>query len=146
MGLNNIEKLLDKYFDGETSLQEENTLKTYFAKSNVPEHLQQYQAMFAYFAQNKKETAPENIQVKSKKTTWFGSWAAKAAVVLLLLAIGYSIYPKRVSDAEKKEAQIAFLETQKALKLISQNLNKGNYAVNYLNEFEVSKKKIFKNQ
>ena len=144
MELNNIEKLLDKYFDGETSIHEENTLKEYFSKATVPEHLQHYQAMFAYFAQNKKETAPQNIQVKPKKKTWLVSWTAKAAVVLLLLAIGYTLYPKGISDAEKKEAQMAFLETQKALNLISQNLNKGNYAVTYLNEFEISKKKVFK--
>jgi hypothetical protein len=144
MGLNKIENLLDKYFEGETSLQEENTLKEYFAKTNVPEHLQQYQTMFAYFAKNKKETAPDNLQVKPVNKTWLGSWIVKVAVVLLLLAIGYSLYPKGISDTEKKEAQIAFLETQKALQLISKNLNKGNNAVNYLNEFEISKKKIFK--
>lgn len=141
---NNIETLLDSYFDGNTSLQEETILKEYFAKKDVPEHLQQYQAMFAYFAQNKKEKAPQNIQVKPKYKTLNFSWLPKVAVVLLLLAFGYFLFLKRQSDAEKKEAQIAFLETQKALKLVSQTLNKGNYAVSYLNEFESSKKKIFK--
>jgi len=141
---NNIETLLDNYFDGNTSLQEEIILKEYFAKKDVPEHLQQYQAMFAYFAQNKKEKAPQNIQVKPKEKTLNFSWLPKVAVVLLLLAFGYFLFLKRQSDAEKKEAQIAFLETQKALKLVSQTLNKGNYAVSYLNEFESSKKKIFK--
>ena len=145
MAFNNIEKLLDKYFEGETSIAEENALKEYFAKKEVPEHLKQYQAMFAYFAQNKKETAPQNIQVKPVKKTWYMQWAAKVAVVILLLAIGYALYPKGLSDAEKKEAEIAFKQTQKALNLISKNLNKGNYAVQYLDEFESSKNKIFKN-
>ena len=145
MAFNNIEKLLDKYFEGETSIAEENALKEYFAKKEVPEHLTHYQAMFAYFAQNKKETAPQNIQVKPVKKTWYMQWAAKVAVVLLLLAIGYALYPKGLSDAEKKEAEIAFKQTQKALNLISKNLNKGNYAVQYLDEFESSKNKIFKN-
>ena len=145
MAFNNIEKLLDKYFEGETSIVEENALKEYFSKKEVPEHLKQYQAMFAYFAQNKKETAPQNIQVKPVKNTWHMQWAAKAAVVLLLFAIGYALYPKGLSDAEKKEAEIAFKQTQKALNLISKNLNKGNYAVQYLDEFESSKNKIFKN-
>ena len=145
MAFNNIDKLLDKYFEGETSIAEENALKEYFAKKEVPEHLKQYQAMFAYFAQNKKETAPQNIQVKPVKKTWYMQWAAKVAVVLLLLAIGNALYPKGLSDTEKKEAEIAFKQTQKALNLISKNLNKGNYAVQYLDEFESSKNKIFKN-
>jgi len=141
---NNIEALLDKYFNSETSLQEETVLKEYFAQTNVPEHLKQYQAMFAYFAQNKKEKAPQNIQVKPSKKSWNFNWLHKVAVVLLLLAIGYAIYPKGISDTEKKEVQSAFIETQKALKLISMNLNKGSVAVAYLDEFEISKGKIFK--
>ncbi len=143
--INNIETLLDKYFDGDTTLQEEKILQNYFLTKDVPEHLEQYKAMFAYFAQNKKETAPKDLPIKSKNTTWFkNAWIGRVAVVLLLFALAYTFIPKGISDAEKKEAQIAFLQTQKALELISKNLNKGNHAVLYLDEFESSKKKIFK--
>jgi hypothetical protein len=145
MELNNkIDLLLDKYFEGETSIQEEKFLNEYFAKTDVPKHLKQYQAMFAYFAENKKEIASQNIQLKPSTKPWYVNWIAKVAVVLLLLGFSYSFFQSRITDTEKKEAQIAFLETQKALNLISQNLNKGNQAVKYLDEFEVSKNKIFK--
>ncbi len=142
----NIEKLLDKYFEGETSIAEETTLKLYFAKQNVPEHLMQYKAMFAYFAQNKTEVSKKPIQVNPKKQTWYGKSMAIAAVFLLLVAIGikYTYSNDKLSDAELKEAQIAYVETQKVFKLISENLNKGNNAVAYLNEYESTKNKIFK--
>ncbi len=142
----NIEKLLDKYFEGETSINEEATLKAYFEKPNIPEHFMQYKAMFAYFAQNKAESSKKPIQVNSKKQTWYGKSIAIAAVFLLLIAIGikYNHSNSKLSDAELKEAQIAYVETQKVFKLISENLNKGNNAVAYLNEYESTKNKIFK--
>ncbi len=143
----NIEKLLDKYFESETSIAEETILKTYFSKQNIPEHLMQYKAMFAYFEQNKTEVSKKPIQVNSKKQTWYGKSMAIAAVFLLLVAIGikYTSYSNdKLSDAELKEAQKAYLETQKVFKLISENLNKGNNAVAYLNEYESTKNKIFK--
>ncbi len=35
MELNKIEEILEKYFQGETSIAEENQLKEYFSSSNV---------------------------------------------------------------------------------------------------------------
>lgn len=50
-----IEKLLEKYYDGETSLEEERALKQFFQSGEVPEHLQSHVAQFGYFANARKE-------------------------------------------------------------------------------------------
>ena len=42
------------------------------------------------------------------------------------------------------DPKIAFRETQKALAMISESVNKGIGSMNYLNEFEQSKNRIFK--
>ncbi len=42
MELANIEKLVEKYLNAETTLQEERTLKNYFIGGNVAIHLQEY--------------------------------------------------------------------------------------------------------
>ncbi len=144
MELINIKKLLDKYFDGTTSIDEENTLKEYFTKNDIPIHLQDYKAMFTYFAENKEEVSSKNIQVKTKKKTWRFNWLIALAAVLLLFVSVYQFTPKGLTEAEIKEAQIAFDETKKAFQLISDNLNKGNNAIAYLNEYESTKSKIFK--
>lgn len=43
-----IEQLLDRYFDCQTTLQEEQILRAFFAQEDVPEHLAQYVALFQY--------------------------------------------------------------------------------------------------
>ncbi len=57
----NIEELLNKYFEGETSAQEERMLRSFFSKADVPEELAVYKPLFAYFDQEiaRKETEPE---------------------------------------------------------------------------------------
>ena len=149
MELNKIENLLDKYFDGNTSLKEENILKEYFATNDVPAHLEDYKAMFSYFAQNKEEVSQKSVQVKTKKKTWRVNWLMTSAAALLLFVSVYQFVPKgetKFTEAEIKEAQMAFNETKKAFQLISENLNKGNNAIAYLNEYESTKNKIFKQQ
>ena len=45
----NIDELLERYFEGETSADDERRLRTFFASGNVPEHLAVYKPLFAYF-------------------------------------------------------------------------------------------------
>ena len=45
MALNNIEQLLEKYFEGETSIDEEQALKDYFNSENVAPHLEMHKPL-----------------------------------------------------------------------------------------------------
>ena len=49
MDYNNIKQILEKYWEGETSLQEENLLHEYFNSDDVVEELKDVQPMFQYF-------------------------------------------------------------------------------------------------
>mgnify|MGYP000076261084 FL=1 len=49
MELANIEKLVIKYKNGTTSLEEESILRNYFTGESVAAHLQEYVPMFTYF-------------------------------------------------------------------------------------------------
>ena len=68
MVLDNIEKLLEKYDNGETSLQEEQQLKNYFAEETVPPHLEGYKAMFVYFSVTREEQYTKDVPLKTKTT------------------------------------------------------------------------------
>jgi|SRR5574344_2106845 hypothetical protein len=47
-----IEQLLERYFQCETTLEEEDILRTFFSQEDVPVWLTKYQSLFAYQAQH----------------------------------------------------------------------------------------------
>ena len=64
-----IDELLSKYFEGETSREEEREIRRFFAQEEVPEHLEVYRPLFAYLAQEIKagQEANRNIAPPEKK-------------------------------------------------------------------------------
>jgi len=133
MELAKIENLLEKYFEAETSIQEEAILQEYFAQEEVPEHLKQYKEMFNFFSNSSLETSSRKIELtKESKKTISIKWLSIAAMMVFFIGI-YSVYQQ--NETEKEEARLAYMETQKALELISQSLNKGTGAIAHLDNF-----------
>ena len=149
MDYNKIEILIEKYFQGETSLAEERELRSYFSSPNVAPHLEQYKAMFGYFSQAKlDEYSKEFPQQKNiKKSMWIS--IAASTVILLGMFTFYmsSIQPKEIKNelGSYDNPQEAFEQTQKALALLSQNVNIGIESVKYVQEYENAKNRVFKN-
>lgn len=146
-----IEILLEKYFQGETTIAEENQLKEYFSSSNVAQHLGQYQPMFGYFSQVKEQKSTQKIPLQTKKQNV--AWLSIAASAVFLLGIGTFFYmseKNKASIAAQTELgtyddpQKALAETQKALALLSNKVNVGIESVHYIKEYEQTKNKIFK--
>ncbi len=142
MESNKIEQLLDKYFESETTLQEEAVLQDYFLNSKVAPHLKEYQALFEYFAKSKGDRYTKTIQLNNKKKNW--KWMSIAASVVLLFSvyIGY----QHNQNQQRAEAEIAFKKSQKAFELLSKNLNKRTTAFGYLGTYQKTTNKIFKKQ
>ncbi|WP_299990153.1 HEAT repeat domain-containing protein [uncultured Pontibacter sp.] len=56
MKLDNIEELLQKYYEGETTLAEEKELQAFFKETaNLPEHLKAHAAPFQYYAKQQQQ-------------------------------------------------------------------------------------------
>jgi hypothetical protein len=151
MEFNKIEDLLEKYFQGETSIVEEKELKDYFSSPNVAQHLKQYKPIFGYFSQVKEQKSTQDIPLKTKKRNV--AWLSIAASVVVLLGVGTYFYVSE-KNAARAVAQTelgtydnpeeALAATQKALSLLSSNVNVGIGSVQYIKEYEQSKNKIFK--
>ncbi len=137
MELANIEKLLEKYENAETTIAEEKTLKNYFSKGNVAPHLEEYEILFGYFSTSKNERFTKTIQLNSQKKSW--KWLSVAASVVLLVSV-YSGY----ENIQQRKAEKVYTETLGAFQMLSTNLNKGNVAIAQLQHFENTKNKIFK--
>jgi len=144
MELANIEKLVEKYLDATTNLQEEATLKNYFTGGNVAKHLQEYAYLFNYFAIAREETFTKAISLEPKKfkkrnLKWFS--VAASVAVLFSIFLGKHQYDKNV---QRKEAQRIYAQVSKGLELLSTNLKKGEHAVANLYRYENSVNKILK--
>ena len=53
MTMKEINKILEKYYNGETSLEEENMLKEFFSRSDIPEELTIHKAQFDFYESEK---------------------------------------------------------------------------------------------
>jgi hypothetical protein len=80
-----IEELINRFFEGLTSNQEEKELYAFFAQEAIPESLQKYKPIFAYFESGMQT---ENPIHPKRKRIWI--WTSVAAALLIL--IGLRIY------------------------------------------------------
>lgn len=108
-----IEKLLEKYYEGETSLQEEKQLRQFFQQENIPAHLQSHAAQFGYFANARnshpslafttqlaaKLSAPEPGRVISL-TSWSLRIAASVAFIILGFGAGLFYAQRRFNSTD----------------------------------------------
>jgi hypothetical protein len=132
MVLDNIEELIKKYDNGETSLSEEQQLKDYFSQETVAPHLEMYKPLFAYFLINQQEQFTKDIPLKSKKTNVY-TWISVAAVAVLMLGVYFS---KTNDEFSKSEQELAYQQVKTSLELVSRNFNKGTASMNYLQEID----------
>ena len=104
-----IEQLIERYFECQTTLHEEQILRTFFAGEDVPGHLMQYAELFQYEANAKAETLgndfdrkmlaliqekPQSAAPQNRKPTpvmgrgAFTPFFRAAAVVAIALTVG----------------------------------------------------------
>ena len=142
MELANIERLLVKYENAETTLKEEDALRTYFASNKVAPHLKEYQLLFNYFKSNTDKTYTKKIILNTKIIN--NNWRMVAASLILLLGTYSGLHIINEYN-EKKQAAENLAQITNVLKLVSTSLNKGNQELKRLHVYEDSVNKIFKN-
>lgn len=165
MVLDNIEQLLEKYENAETTLQEEQQLKNYFSQETVAPHLEMYKPMFTYFLETQKEQYTKDVPLKPKKTINLYRWISVAAVAVLMFGIYTQVgnTPSTIEGQLSNDELLAYNQTVEAFNLLSSNFNKSKDNINalglmstsldkgteniaYLNEFSNTTNKIFKNK
>ena len=137
-----IEQLLAKYLNAETTIQEETILSEYFTGTEIAPHLEEYQAIFLYFAQSKTEYSTKTIQLNTRKKNW--KWLSVAASVALLVSVYFGSNIIKGDDGMTTEQQAQYAEVMSTLKLLSTSLNKGNEAMANLYVYENTVNKILK--
>lgn len=88
-----IEELVNKYFDGETTCEEERELRKFFTQEKVPEDLKMYGPLFAFFEEeNRQQTTRNEVTAPlPRKTVTFRirlTYALSGIAAGLLLLMG----------------------------------------------------------
>jgi hypothetical protein len=157
-----LEELLEKYWNCETSLEEELQLREYFRSADVPEQLKETAALFRYFEQNKKKalddasfdnTVLEKIKTPARgkmATLMFNSMRIAAGIAVLVVSIWIvrnevrKSSPLQAADTYD-DPKLAFEETKKALMMISKSFGTAEKQARKINMFNKAQEEIQKN-
>lgn len=140
-----IEQLMERYWNCETTLEEEQILRTFFAQAEIPAHLLKYRSLFVYQREQQKvECLGEAFDakvfaalhapvVKAERLTllsrFSGLWKAAAAVAVLCLLTGVArqMYPtasphvagyEEVNSADDPQLAARPAETDKQVSML----------------------------
>ncbi|MDR1523768.1 MAG: hypothetical protein LBS79_00735 [Tannerella sp.] len=100
----NIELLIEAYFNGLTSLKEEQLLRDYFREDDLPEALKVYQPIFRYLAAERKEKRRRTRVLPLGRNA--RKWSAAAAVLLLCIALPFAIRTHGTASPEISQVYI----------------------------------------
>lgn len=125
-----IEELIEKYWEAETSLEEERELK---ALLRTTAGFEEEKALFGIVDDFKTEM-PQHLQFPTEKPArtirmqWLG-WAASVAM------LAGSIWVWQDYE-QKKQEELAYQQVMEALALIQNNLSKGQEQMQPLNDLK----------
>lgn len=104
MELQEIERLLEAYLAGKTSLEEEARLRNYLLhKERLPDHLREYKALFGFFEAEKERTFENDLLLpKPKNYKRYVVVASIVAIVAVLLMVNPFSVSKEASSVENQ--------------------------------------------
>ena len=135
-----VKVLLEKYYDGLTSLEEEKILRKFFATNDVPKDLQADKQLFQN-AENSLSTSNAAIEYemqqaingfelrkaqKGKAFKTYSVWVAAASVIVAIVATWFITQQSTVNVQMVDtygDPYIAMQETQRVLALVGSKIN-----------------------
>ncbi|MEI6433396.1 MAG: hypothetical protein WCP32_01030 [Bacteroidota bacterium] len=163
MNIKEIEKLLEKFYRGDSSLQEEKILREFFLRNDVPEQLKIHQPFFQWAGdEGKREiTSPDfdrqttdrllnsepsttKIHLHHRRTRILYI-AGIAACIQLLIGVFFTFREDLFNRSTLKRnvtAELAYAEAQEALIIVSSNLNAGLKQVDRLQMLDKGMKNL----
>jgi hypothetical protein len=163
MDSNKIEALLARYWECETSLEEENELREYFSQPDIPLQFREAAALFTYFGEQRNKqvkdptferTVVEVIQTTTPKKSMvvrmlYNVSKIAAGLIVVVVATYYirseirKTTPQEMVDTYS-DPKLAFEETKKALMMISKSFGHVEEEAKKINLLNEAKEEIQK--
>ena len=155
MNTTEIKILLDKYFEGETSRDEEKILKDYFTGTHVDDSLLEYVPVFAFFKAERKINSGADLEDKIlkkldeatiipfyKNKTFWTYFSGIAATLLFLFTFIFETQFNSKNDKflagssyTKQDARLAYDQTSIALAYVSEKYAEATEPLNEVSKF-----------
>lgn len=153
-----IEELLHKYWNCETSLEEEQQLRDYFRSAEVPDSQKETAALFNFFSEQKKrslndvsfegEVMTRINKPQGRMVKFFRNSMRIAAGIVVLMAAVWFVHtevrentPQEMVDTYD-DPKMAFEETKRALLMISKSFGKAEEQAKKINLFNEAQEKV----
>jgi hypothetical protein len=146
-----IRRLLEKYYNGQSSEEEELQLRSYFEAENIPAGYEAEKAMFRFFSENASvplpssefenniisavDAAEKKIFIPVYKSRILVYSGIAACLLLLFGSYIFFIYNKRPRDTFS-DPEIAYAETVKILFGVSSTFNHGTRQLDRVRKLE----------
>ena len=147
MNTSEIESLIEKFYDGNTTIQEEKNLRDFFETKDVPIHLKLHQPLFAgigcerlveisnpLFEQkitekltdhHAEEASFRRVSLRSRLVFLTGIAASLLLVAGLFFALQQDVLKHSFKQSSVASSTLAYADASQALMLVSYNLNTG---------------------
>jgi hypothetical protein len=152
------EELLQKYWNCQTSLEEEKHLREYFSGHDIPEQFKEAANLFRYFEDAKKKSLTDvafERQVMRKvnpsgghvKRLMYNTMRIAAGLAVVIAATWFirtevrQTIPQEVVDTYD-DPELAFEETKKALLMISKSFGTAEQQTRKINMFNEAREEI----
>jgi hypothetical protein len=151
MNSEEIKRLLEKYYEGATTSDEELLLKKFFSGENISPDLRNDMEIFRYYMQMAEIPEPstefeekiisaidrEDKSIAGFKRRWLFGTLSGIAAAMLILAGSYFFFTNRSEPRDTySDPEVAYAETMKILYQVSSRLNQGTKALGRLSALQ----------
>lgn len=148
-----VEKYIERYWEGNSTIEEERLIRDFYAFGKVPEHLEMYREVFQdieiSIVPELGREFDEKVMMGIEEKKSSNSWAIFriAAIGLILLITSISVFK---IDSNKQQLvqdtvntpEAALAETKKAFLMIAEAMNKGEQHTMVLSKLDKTNEKI----
>lgn len=135
-----LNRLINKFYEGESTEEDEKILRAFFSGDNVPEGFETEKHIFRYFMESGSVTEPsagfeeriyqavkssEQRRLSEKAKSYFLPLLSAAAVILIMAGTYFFFESKRGIKDTYSDPEVAYNEAMKILTDVSTRLNRG---------------------
>ena len=144
MEYSKIKDLLDLYFKGNTTLDQEMSLRTYFNSKGVDDRLKPYTVLFNTFDKAAQDVFEGSLLIPEKTRFNQRWWLKLAAVMISIIGVAGFMYSTNSKAIQEREALAALKQSKDAMYLMASQFNKATETLSLVDQFQETKNKYLK--